>query len=511
MKKTRTLVIMVVVLVVLIGAFALSRLVNFGTGSEEETSQSSVQAATPLLSLNAEEVDKLIVSNSEHRMEIDGNSFVPTPTPIPEGANPVTGAPERPAIQEWTLSSPSLVQLDQQKVNSFANSLMTITSIENIGKKTRDEAEEYGIAHDNPQIQYYMEDGTEHTILLGKELSSTSQGRYYAYNPSTEEVAVVTSVATRILSSPLELLDNSIVNLLHNEITTFSLERIMDDFVIQAENLTPLSREEITEQSPVNWQMHEPVTWSANLNNLVNFLSEVGSLSAHTFVAQGENLSTYGLDNPQYILELNSEAGTKKILFGQNLSDEYIYAMDAETEYIFTVNRSSISRLGMPAVEFFDSFAALVNVQDVGTLTVELGEDKYTSEIFHPTNAEKEEDNSLTPTYTLDGKDANVENENNKNAFSRYYQAVIGVTIAGFDLEAEPSLENPEYRISYTMRNEKEDIIVEYVERSADSLYLFKNGEYTGFYVYKSNFEDTNDLNSPSIRQALNELLEIIN
>lgn len=513
MKKTRTLIVMVVILVVLIGAFALSQLIDLGEGTTNESTSRSASDKTALLSLKAEEIKSIAIENEDYSFELLAHVFEPSPTPSPENSNPVTGAPARKSIVEWKLSKPEIEMLDQEKVNALGNALLELSSIENIGKKSLSEAEEFGINDDNPHLLYTLNNGEKIKILLGKPVSSSGKGQYYAYNASTQEVSVVSTPAKRMLSKAGDLMNSQIISLTFNEIKDLKLKREMDSFEIHAINNEVIANEDLVEgENPAfAWTISEPIEWSANSNNLMNFIQEIGNITAVEFIPHHDNISQFGLDKPSFEIELDSlSTGQSKIIFGRNLSNELMYAMLEGSEFVFTVNRSSVSKLGMPAISFLDSFAALANIQDVKNLNLILDGEKVHSEIFHPSQEEKKADESLKNSYLLDGKNADLENEKGKNAFSQFYQAVIGVTLEGFELEAEPNIKDMIYEIEIEKRNGEDDIVASFVPRNETTLYLFREGKYTGLYVNKSEFDGQNSMNSPGIIQSLKALRELI-
>jgi hypothetical protein len=523
MKKTKNLIIMVVILVLLVGAYALYRILDTGEeGPSEETGSSSPKVEA-LVEVEADNVDTVTITNAEDQIVLKSERFTPTPTPTPEDYVPVTGkAEEEPKpIQKWIWEGEAPVGLDQGKLDSLGKNLMRLSSIEDLGEKETEALAEYGLDKAQASLKYALNNGDSIEVLLGNQVQSASSSQYYAYNKTTKRLGVVSSPAQYMLTTRYDLMENKLVPYNAYELKGFDLTRLGEPYPIKAKNLAPLSHEDSMDEEKLHeakaeWQLESPVSWAGNSNTILAFLTELQDLQADSFLPyKEEDLAKYGLDTPQYQLSLEGENGTIQYAFGQSVSGDVRYGMVEGQDRIFSYKAQDLSKIGAKTLEFYDRFAALVNIQDAGKLTVDLDQDGvYVSDIFHPSKEEEEAagDKELEPTYTLNGKDANVKNASDKKLFSKYYQAVIGVRFAGIDKEANPSADDAAvYKITYEMRTDKDDIRLAFTKRDDKTLYVFKDGVYTGFYADIMDFEDNGDLDSPSVKLALQELEKAIN
>lgn len=520
MKKTRSLIFMVVVLAFLVGGFALWQVLGKPGTEIEPTTAPTYQSKDPLVSLKAEDVARIVLRNDAGTIELKPVWAQPTPAPTTTATSelPVTGAakPTPAPILHWELVSPQLEGLSDAFVDKMGSDLLILTIVDEIGAKAASELSQFGLAEPAATVVYELNSGAKIEAALGAKVSASESARYYAMSKGETDsrVVVVTSVAEKLQKSALSLLDRNVVNLTVEDLYSFTLQREGEEFLLSGVSL-PVETvgQDGSKVTLQDWQMKTPIEWKANGTNITNFLTEVVQLQAEEFFEySAEKLASYGLDKPQYKITLRSAEGDKVLLIGQAKSSNEAYAMLEGQAQLFSFNRSVLTQAGIPAIDFYDSFAALVNITDVGKLTVTLDGEEYLSTIFNPTRAETDAakakgDPEPKPAYTLNGKDANVINDNDDNLFTRYYQTVIGVTLAGFDPDASPKADQAIYTVQYEMRNENPDIQLAYVARDAQTLYLLKNGEYTGFYVDQDKFTADSNIDSPGVKLAI-EILQ---
>lgn len=146
----------------------------------------------------------------------------------------------------------------------------------------------------------------------------------------------------------------------------------------------------------------------------------------------------------------------------------------------------------MPAIDFYDGFVALESIWTVGGIEADLDGKAFDIEVFSPSteekNAAKEAGEEEPQTiYIVNGRNANIQDQNDRSYFSAFYQRLIGVMARGLDLEADPALEDPQFSFTFIKRDDSEDVLIELEPRTERTWYIFRNGEYTGFYT---NYDD---------------------
>lgn len=525
MKKTRSLIIMTAVLAALVGGFALFKLLGSGDPDADGQGETTAENRTePLLKIDAEELLRVSLDNAGGKIVLEPHFSRPTPAPTTtakESDLPLTGAAKAdptpaPDVLSWELQEPDVENLDQDAVNDLGKNLLTLSIIEDLGVKTDEELEAFGLDKPQATAVYEMKDGSSRTFYIGNEATASVSKNYYALDKESGRTALVSSTAEHLMTSWLSLIEKDVLQLDAQSLYAFSMKRSQDDFLLAAESIpgsapTPAPQAQQGQGAAANmeWRMTSPVSWEGNamtINNLVNELVQLRALKFMEYDAS--EAQSYGLDKPRYEITFRTAEGEKTLLIGESVSDKEAYAMIKGSPYVFTFNRSLLTQIGQQALDFYSPFAALVDITTVDKLTFASGEDLYVSEVFNPTKdetdaAEKAGKEKPEPSYTLNGRNASYENEKGNNVFTKYYQSLIGVKLAGFDTDAKPEKENYTYSISYIKRNGDPDISLHFVPRDQKTLYLIKNGEYTGFYVNKDDFTSDDNIDSPGVFYAL--------
>ncbi len=515
MKKTRSLIIMTALLVVLVGAYALWQITGgFPLGTSETSTPTTSASTEALADFTAEEIDQIRLTNEKGSLVFRPTWNQPTPTPVSSEDPQATATPSPQAtptpVLSWVLVEPQVQDLSGDLLNTLANRLLSINVTEDIGVKEAGELAPYGLEGDGTaSLVYRLKNGEEVTIVLGTKVQASTAERYYAMNRGEGRVAVISTAGSHLQTGPLDLINKDVISLSADDLIGFSLKRQTEDFTIEGE-LLPNEEETAADQ----WAMKSPVAWKGNASNIQNFLAEIAEIRAdEVYEATEGELGRFGLQTPYYRVTLRTAGEEKVLLISNQGSSDLAYAMIEGKDYFFSFNRQVLTQTGIPALDFYDKFAALVNITNVGELTLTLGGNRYVSDVFNPTREEIDQAKEQglvepSPAYTLNGLDANLTNEHDDNLFTKYYQTLIGVMVSGFDPEARPLADEPLYEVSYQMRNGDEDITLSFVSRDAQTLYLFKDGVYTGFYCPLADFTSKANVDEPGVELALNTLLE---
>ncbi len=518
MKKTRSLIIMVILLVCLIGGFALWQLLpNLGNKPTESTTTIS-PPREDLLSIEAENVELIRLTNESGSLELVPVWQTPV-TPTPEATSTEPSGSTEPSVSEaapeprltWEVNDTEM-EVSPELVSQLVNRLISLRVSEDLGVKTDEELAEFGLDQGLATAEYELKDGETIAIVLGNKVEAATSDQYYALNRNTGRVAVLGTSADALLQNIYSLLDRVVITWDIEAIDSFVLQRQTEDYEIKAKRNPDLG-DEPPAPGTSQWLMETPVAWNARDNYITNLLTEILGVQAEEFHPwTDETERDYGFAEPRYKITLSSEATDLTLLISDSVAGDRAYGQIEGKEYFFSFNRSVLTQTGMSALDLYDPFAGLVNIMDVREVLYTQEDENYRSRVFHPTPEEKadaKENGQPEPevVYTLNGQDADVTNDSGDHLFTRYYQTLIGVTIDGFDPEQNPSLDEPAYEITYRMRNNEPNLELAFVERDANTLFLFKNGEYTGLYVRKANFASRGNVDEPGVSLAL-ELLE---
>lgn len=522
MKSKRSIIAMGAALAAVILVFAGVMIWQGTRPDPDETDTTSERPALiPLISLDRDEVSELIIENEDGKVRISNETVTVTPTPsqTAESDEETTESEEKElTAEQWVLLEPEITAVNQSLVDSTANSLLTFTIVEDITEDASEDLATYGFEDPLAEITYVLTDGSEQSVQLGSQLQG--ENRYYAYNESAERLAVVTSPSGLLLRGPSEYVSAQIFPFTDiNFLRDFQFSRKSDAFLIKLEGIPFEETEAGQEDSetggttpetpaegqslPPEWTVLEPLEWKANQNNVPALLTELLALGASEQIALNQDdADQYGLDDPEYVITLGDGDVAVSLTIGSARGDGTSYGMATGIDGIFTVNTQALSKIGMPAIDFFDGFVALESVWTVGAIEAELDGKEFDIEVFSPSPEEKEaakeagEDEPQT-IYIVNGRNANIQDQNDRSYFSAFYQRLIGVMGRGLDLEAEPELKDPQFTFEFIKRDDSDDVLIELEPRTERTWYIFRNGEYTGFYT------DYNDLYGYTTRDRM--------
>ena len=259
MKKTRSLIIMLVILAVLLGGFALVKILGEPSGSTDETEESAAfESKDPLIKVSAEDVEKITLENESGTLSLKPVFSRPTPTPkaTGEGADeklPVTGKAEPtplPDVLNWQVTEPEIENLSQEAANDLGSDLMLLSIVEDLGTKNEEEMAHYGLDEPSARAVYELKNGEKHEFLLGDRVSASSTEKYYAMDKDKMRVTLVSSAADRMQTSYLSLVDKDIFAFETGDIFAFEMERAQDDCTLAAVGY-PEDKEEDTKSKDV--------------------------------------------------------------------------------------------------------------------------------------------------------------------------------------------------------------------------------------------------------------------
>lgn len=546
LKKQRNLIIL---LVIAVGLFAMyfifdqqekQRLAEetTPTTSELKTLEALVDfQRTDLKSITIENDDSKLVFETE-LMPIeeseateteaqDVNDEEQTTEAEEEGGEPSeseTQAPPQPRV--WVLAEPKIERGPTEKsIQDVAGSLERLF----VSRELTEIAElsDYGLDEPQAEVSYETDDGDEVTVLLGDELQGGN--KYYAKRADQDRVVIIGTAAKAMLSRPTDLIPLEVMPGTGGQFRTFEVKREQDDFTFAgeleiipavsgeqrelAEEILDATDTKLNEQERglLQWTLTEPKVWPADDTKLITFMNEIGAIKATEWLEiapDEETMKDYGLDEPRMAFSYMVTDDQKgELLLGESRGDGQHIAYSSVQDAIFTYASGSLPSQGMRATDFINTFSYIENINQVGEIKLTVDGEEYEFEVFNPTQEEKEEDDSLEPKYLLNGEDANIMNEKDRGYFNSFYQSVISVMIRGFDLEADPELDSST-SIVFVNRHTDDEESVELVERDERTFYIFRNGEYTGFYTSKDEVYGSGPQDDEAILPSLTLLEE---
>ena len=510
MKKYLRLIVLAAVLVLLVAVLVIWRVTGAGepTPSTPATG-SDVGPSLSLVSTNPDELKQIEIENEQ-------GTYVFEPVTVTSDSGSKR--------THYIVASPETKHQDEERVSSLARALLSVTASRVAVERAEDLAT-YGLATPAATLRYRFNEGEDVEILVGNALPSDER-QVYAKLASSDTIYSVNSLGERTALGPTDFVSLKLQPFGLLEVSELRFERRGDPapfaaHVRTAEELgvtpTPTPDPAVTDATTADpaqlaamqsWQIDKPVSWEAQSEDVNKLVAEVAQLTAQSCEAlEIDDPATYGLDAPIYSFSIGQANHLVTIAIGDEKSQGLRYVSLSDRPGLYTLDMKALTMLERPFLRFFNSFAMIHNITDMGEVIFTTPEKSYTFDIFHPTPDEKKADETLKNDYKLNGEDANVEDSSDKSYFRQLYQGLIGIFINGTDYDAEPTGE-VEFTLRMTSRAESPTSYeLSLIPRDETTLYIMRDGVYSGFYTLRTNIDnETTNIDKLGILQRIERL-----
>ncbi len=387
---------------------------------------------------------------------------------------------------KWEVVSPTDLNVDLSVIDSIVSGLSTIVVDKTIGEIPDKDIAVYGF--DKPDtIKYDLKDGSSRSFEMGRK-TDTGYAYYFREVGSSTVYTIDSYTAEDILISRLLLKDKQLFTFVADDIIGLSMDRNGTSFFTLVKD-------------DKYWKITSPVENNANLGTIQPMFDAIVQSRALEYVEEGAtDLAKYGLDKPAYAFEV--QIPTKKIrleLGKHETKDAVIYAKLGDSNDIFTLRLDAYTFLDKPLKEVIEVFAYIPYIGDVSKVVVEMDGYVATCDI------EADPDNKGNDKFYFNGRDATAKNEDDKQPFRNYYQALIGITLSDIELGANP-VGDAEITITYDLKKEPFKVKVEFIPKDEDYYYVMRDGKYTGMVVAKKKFDEPE-----GIRDSYKKLVDFLN
>jgi len=456
-KLYKNAIILVVVVAVLVGAYAVVSYIK----SQETTERKTYDKIIDLSSLDMKE---LIIEREDEKLV-----FVKD-----ENDN------------EWKLQHPENIKYNPSKLSSAAINFSSVFADKLIEENATD-LSKYGL--DKPVIvTAKMKDGREEGLEIG---NLTPTGGAYYVKKKGENTVYITDTYTidKVKLTVNDIRETVLFNVTSEDFKGLSMSR-KGQLVFRAK------------YEGEKWVLTEPIKGNANTAAIYPMLEAITSTEINTIVEQDpQDLKKYGLESPAYELEFETVDGTTRMLLGkEDTENSLIYMMIDGIDEVYKISSASYTFLDKPIEEIVEAFAYIVNIWDVERIEVEM--DGYKLDLKLETDPDKDTDKDK---FYVNGKDASMKDENGKQPFRSYYQALIGITLNSVEPNAQPTGE-PEITFTYYLKVEPKVMKVEFIPKDDRFYYVVRNGEYSGLVVDKKKFDQAD-----GVRETYKKLMAALN
>jgi len=390
---------------------------------------------------------------------------------------------------KYSMVSPTDFVADSSAISSIFSNLNAVYAEKVVDENAADVAQ-YGF---NKPVKIAVKyDAGVKELEIG-DLNSTKDS-YYIREKGSNKIYTIGTYTIEAINVPKnDLRDKTLFTVKAEDITGVSVKK--------AGNLVFTSKKSGDSQ----WLLTAPIDGNADANSMSSIVTAISQVSSYVSFIEDkpQDLEKYGLKNPAYTLEYETSSGKKTLLIGNEFKKgTETYAMLADGQQVFTINPEPLNFLDKPLREVMEVFAYIVNIQDVSKLVVEMDGKTTVSEISVSSTDNKD---TSKDTFTVDGKDANIEDEKSNNLFKKYYQGIIGIAMTDIDTNYKPA-GKAEITFTYTLKKDPGTMKVEFVPRDANYYYVLRNGKYANIIVDKREF-DRDD----GVRQTYKKLVDAMN
>ncbi|NSW90025.1 MAG: DUF4340 domain-containing protein [Firmicutes bacterium] len=460
MRRYRNTIIVLIVFVLLFGVYL------FVTNYKNSKSSSDTRNFDKIIDLDTLEMAEITIENEGEKLVFVKN----------ENEN------------EWELVYPEGIRYDKSKLNSVAINFSSIF-VEKVIEENATDLAQYGL--DKPVVvSAKMKDGTVETLEIGS--LTPTKGAYYVKKKDSNKVYTTdTYTIDKVKVKRNDIRDKALFTVESDDIIKVSMER-KGSLVFRAERPDKDS----------DWTMTSPIEGNVNVSALSPMLDAITQATVIEYVEENpSDLEKYGLAKPSYVLEFETSEGKNRLLMGQESKENSkIYVMLEGGNEVCTISTEAFTFLDKPLKEIVEVFAYITNIWDVERIVVEM--DGYTLDCELQTDPEKDTDKDK---FFVNGKDASMKDENDKQPFRTYYQSLIGVTLSEVEPGATPVGE-PEITFTYYRKIEPKVMKVEFIPKDDRYYYVMRNGKYSGILVEKKKFDEPE-----GVRESYTKLMEAIN
>lgn len=453
MKKGKSIIALLVVLVILLGSYVFIKRTPKKNNENKDISE-NVQ----VVNLNRNEITKVILTNDKGTITLDNNE------------------------KEWTVPNADF-KLNQNEVNSLVN-CFTPMHAERVVEEAAKDLDKYGLKKPIATADIMLKDGTKKELYLGSK-THIGNSSYVMIGGDEKIYSVDERYTSFFLADISGLRDRSLLAVNLNELTYAKLaEKQKPVIEIKVNNF----QSDIEKSYNANhWLLSQPYSEPKEvnrdkMNDLINGFSQ---LSIEEFVEEHpKSLETYGLDKPSFEIELKDKTNTNKIYFGKDKDENTTYFKTHKSEAVYTMAKSKITPFKIKPFDLTLKTACSINVDDLDQIIIEAKGSKSVIDLSRTTKkAEKSgEKDEVVTTYHLDNE--KIE----ESSFKDFYRSLIGILV---DSEIDKKLEEkPEIKTTFILnKGDNKRITVNYVPYNDEFYAVFKNGK-VDFVVAKNKVEN---------------------
>lgn len=469
-KKRRlwlSLISLVVVLAIAVGAYEAAQ--YFKPAADEEEEQTYESTTVKLIEHDRSEVASVTVELP------DGGSY----TVLNNNAYDEDGAENAPAdgSPAYSIEGAENFDLDQSAAKTLLGYAANLTATKLVAENAAD-LSAYGL--DKPQATVTMtyRDGSKNVWLIGSQ-APTSTSSYFCEQGSKAVFLIYQSAAQNMVKA-LTALHTCEMPWSITDTTTIT------DLVIEPTDgeTIEINYDDNTESnlSVSSLRLVQPFVYGANSDRVDEMFNAVAALTIDAYAGEVDALTGTGLEDGAYRYRVAvqvmpdstkpEETVTYTYLVGDFASADAVYVKPDDSTAVYTVDSSSLSFLDNATPGYLvDQFSNLIYIARVDALDIKTADDEWNITI------------ERTPQLDEDGSETDKENEafyfdgepTDETLFRKLYQEIIGTMNS--KLCDDYHFEGKVYcTVTYTLNVEPNELTIEYLDYDDDYLAVRRDG-----------------------------------
>lgn len=360
---------------------------------------------------------------------------------------------------DWKLDDGEFA-LDQTYMNALLTLVSDFSAETNYGEADSSKKSMYGL--ENPSETITLSDGTNNYKIYVGNISPTND-YYYIMVEGKDKVYTVDSVQGSVLkASRLMIKSKELIPYKDNQIKQITVKK--DGKTVY--NLT-FDTETSTWSLPKEYS-NLPFDQTA----VTSMLTTVTRLEAQQLLEENlEDLSKYGFDKPVAEVTVKGLDGTEQNVLVSGKTDEnqtYTYALIEDSNQVQVYYFSDLNFTDYKPVDFLPDSTTIATMYDVTGFDLTFGDINDSFKM-----------NMTDRTLKMNGKETDIENNENSTAFQNLYNALSILIFTETDVNASPDNSEPLLTAVYHL-NDGTDIKIDLVDAGNDKCYVFKDDTYTG-------------------------------
>lgn len=332
---------------------------------------------------------------------------------------------------------------------------------------------EFGL--DNPAYTITINalNGTVTTVYLGNK-SPDGKNCYLNVAGSKDIYTVAAVKLDNANATYISFLDSRTLDISYSDLDKVHFDRKSDGLSLDANVY-------IGSSGIAGFEIYKPYKHSAS-SYFGTLVDSIVALEIRDYVAVSDSeKASYGLDNPEFHIVFTMKNGEKTELYLSKAIDNCYYGYIAGSDGYFVIDSYQIKGLELKETILIDPYVCYCYVNKISSITGTYGGKSFRLELEVPDGMSITSDGALV---TLDGRNAKVNDSLGRSYCSILFESIACINIGGIEMNANVNTASgPVLSLSFLDKTYV-TTTYDFYTRDSDSFYVFKDGEYTNFYVY---------------------------